>query len=161
MAYTSAEARQDLLDAFAEAIEHIGVALADLGAAYELLDERNGDRLEDELFGPVQRAYGRAKSTYAQFADRHGMTARTFGTASPGRPSIGAKGLIDSAVDAVARADAALSELQDSSLPTEVGDASCGRRSRACESSSPACASEPARLSERWAGRLTAFWLEG
>ena len=33
MAYTSAEARQDLLDAFAEAIEHIGVALADLGAA--------------------------------------------------------------------------------------------------------------------------------
>ena len=63
MAYTSAEARQDLLDAFAEAIEHIGVALADLGAAYELLDERNADRLEEELFGPVQRAYGRAKST--------------------------------------------------------------------------------------------------
>ena len=47
MAYTSAEARQDLLDAFAEAIEHIGVALADLGAAYELLDERNADRLEE------------------------------------------------------------------------------------------------------------------
>ena len=34
----------------------------------------------------------------------------------------GAKGFIDSAVDAVAEADAALSELQDSSLPTEVGD---------------------------------------
>ena len=122
MAYTSAEARQDLLDAFAEAIEHIGEALADLGAAYELLDERNAVRLEDELFGPVQRAYGRAKSTYAQFADRHGMTAAPS-RAPPGRPSIGAKGLIDSAVDAAARADGALSELQDSSLPTEVGDA--------------------------------------
>ena len=123
MAYTSAEARQDLLDAFAEAIEHIGVALADLGAAYELLDERNADRLEEELFGPVQRAYGRAKSTYAQFANRHGMMAPSFETPASGRPSIGAKGLIDSAVDAAARADGALSELQDSSLPTEVGDA--------------------------------------
>ncbi len=122
MAYTSAEARQDLLDAFAEAIEHIGVALADLGAAYELLDERNGDRLEVELFGPVQRAYGRAKSTYAQFADRHRIASRGFPTPSPGLPSTGAKGLIDSAVGSVAQADAALSGLQDSSLPTEVGD---------------------------------------
>jgi hypothetical protein len=122
MAYTSEEARQDLLDAFAEAIEHIGVALADLGAAYELLDERNGDRLEEELFGPVQRAYGRAKSTYAQFADRHGMTNRGFPTPSPGLPSTGAKGLIDNAVGSVGQADTALSGLQDSSLPTEVGD---------------------------------------
>jgi hypothetical protein len=122
MAYTSAEARQDLLDAFADAIEHIGVALADLGAAYELLDERNADRLEAELFGPVQRAYGRAKSTYAQFSERHGMSGRTFATPSPGLPSTGAKGLIDSAVGSVAQANSALSGLQDSSLPTEVGD---------------------------------------
>ncbi|HMJ96482.1 MAG TPA: hypothetical protein VK486_11545 [Thermoleophilaceae bacterium] len=123
MAYTSAEARQDLLDAFAGAIEHIGVALADLGAAYELLDERNADRLEEELFGPVQRAYGRAKSTYAKFADRYGMPSGSFATASPGLPSTGAKGLIDSAVGSVAQADGALAGLQDSSLPTEVGDA--------------------------------------
>jgi hypothetical protein len=122
VAYTSAEARQELLDAFAEAIELIGLALAALGAAYEQLDEANADRLEAELFGPVQRAYGRAKSTYAQFADRHGMATRTFAPASPGIPSIGAKGFIDNAVDAVADADSALSELQDSSLPTEVGD---------------------------------------
>jgi hypothetical protein len=122
MAYTSAEARQDLLDALAEAIEHIGVALADLGAAYELLDERTGDRLEEELFGPVQRAYGRAKTTYAQFAERHGIAGRSFPAPAPGLPSIGAKGLIDGAVGSVAQADGALSELQDSSLPTEVGD---------------------------------------
>ena len=122
MAYTSAEARRELLDAFAEAIEQIGFALADLGAAYEQLDERNGDRLEAELFGPVQLAYGRAKSTYARFADRHGVAGRAFAAPSPGPPSTGAKGFIDSAVDAVAQADRTLSELQDSSLPTEVGD---------------------------------------
>ena len=122
MAYTSAEARQELLDAFAEAIERIGLALAALGAAYEQLDERNADRLEEELFGPVQLAYGRAKSTYGQFATRHGMTSPTFVTPSPGIPSTGAKGFIDNAVIAVAEADGALSALQDSSLPTEVGD---------------------------------------
>jgi hypothetical protein len=122
MAYTSAEARQELLDAFGEAIERIGLALAALGAAYEQLDEYNADRLEAELFGPVQRAYGRAKSAHTQFAGRHGMESRTFATPSPGIPSIGAKGFIDSAVNAVAEADSALSELQDSSLPTEVGD---------------------------------------
>ena len=122
MAYTSAEGRQELLEAFAEAIEQIGFALADLGAAYEQLDERNADRLEAELFGPVQRAYGRAQATYGRFADRHGMAGRSFPPPSPGLPSTGAKGFIDSAVDAVAEADTALSELQDSSLPTEVGD---------------------------------------
>ena len=122
MPYTTAEARQELLDEFAEAIERIGVALAALGAAYEQLDEHNADRLEAELFGPVQRAYGRAKSTHAQFAERHGLPGRTFAAPEPGIPSIGAKGFIDSAVDAVAEADSALSALQDSSLPTEVGD---------------------------------------
>jgi len=122
MAYTSAEARQELLDVFAEAIEHIGLALAALGAAYEQLDEHNADRLEAELFGPIQRAYGRAKSTYAKFADRHGMPSRSFATPSPGIPSTGAKGFIDSGVNAAAQADSELSGLQDSSLPTEVGD---------------------------------------
>jgi hypothetical protein len=123
MAYTTAEARQDLLDAFGEAIEHIGVALADLGAAYEQLDEHNADRLEGELFGPVQLAYGRAKRTHSGFAERHGFSSGPFESASAGIPSTGAKGFIDNAVDAVAKADGALAELQDSMLPAEVGDA--------------------------------------
>ena len=122
MAYTGAEARQELLDVFADAVDRLGFALAALGAAYEQLDEHNADRLEAELFGPVQLAYGRAKTTYARFADRHGMPKRSFQTADPGLPSTGAKGFIDSAVDAAAEADRTLSELQDSSLPTEVGD---------------------------------------
>jgi hypothetical protein len=122
MAYTSAEGRQELLDAFAQAIERIGVALAALGAAYEQLDERNADRLEEELFGPVQLAYGRAKSAYAKFAERNGGAGGAFATASPGLPSTGAKGFIDNAVAAVSAADGTLASLQDSSLPTEVGD---------------------------------------
>jgi hypothetical protein len=122
MAYTGAEARQELLDVFADAIDGIGAALAALGAAYEQLDEQNADRLETELFAPVQRAYGRAKATYAQFAERNGMGTRTFDQASAGIPSTGAKGFIDSAVGSVAQADGDLSALQDSSLPTEVGD---------------------------------------
>ena len=122
MAYTTAEGREELLGGFAEAIEEIGFALAALGAAYEQLDERNADRLEEELFGPVQRAYGRAKASYARFAERHGMASRSFAAPSPGVPSTGAKGFIDMAVDAVSRADGVLSSLQDSELPTEVGD---------------------------------------
>jgi hypothetical protein len=122
MPYTSAEARQELLDAFAGAIEEIGVALAALGAAYEQLDEHNADRLETDLFRPVQLAYGRARSAHAQFGERHGLPSRAFVTPSPGIPSVGARGFIDSAAEAAGEADRALSDLQDSSLPTEVGD---------------------------------------
>jgi hypothetical protein len=122
MAYTTAEGRQELLDGLAEAIDHIAVALAALGAAYEQLDERNADRLESELFGPVQHAYGLAKRTHAQFAGRHGMTSASFETSSAGIPSTGAKGFIDNAVSAVAAADSSLATLQDSMLPAEVGD---------------------------------------
>src|SRR5687767_10102350 len=49
VAYTSAEARQELLDSLALAIDQIGLGLAELGAAYEQLDEHNADRLEEHL----------------------------------------------------------------------------------------------------------------
>jgi hypothetical protein len=123
MAYTTAEGRQELLDTIAEAIDDLGFALAALGAAYEQLDEANADRLEDELFGPVQVAYGRAKRTHAEFAGRHGLTSRTFEAASPGLPSAGPTGFIDSAINAASKADSTLATLQDSLLPVEVGDA--------------------------------------
>src|SRR4249920_27096 len=122
MAYTAAEGRQELLHAVAEAIDDIGGALATLGAAYEQLDEHNADRLEAELFGPVQLAYGRAKRAHAEFAGRHGLASRAFEAPPAGLPSTGAKGFIDSAVAAAARADNTLATLQDSMLPVEVGD---------------------------------------
>src|SRR6476661_7163984 len=123
MAYTTVEGRRELLDTVAAAIDEIGFALGSLGAAYEQLDEPTADRLEDELFGPVQVAYGRAKRTHAEFAGRHGLTSRVFEAPSPGLPSTGSKGFIEAAVNAAGAADSALAALQDSMLPVEVGDA--------------------------------------
>jgi hypothetical protein len=123
MAYTTVEGRQELLDSLAGAIDQIGLALASLGAAYEQLDEPTADRLEEELFGPVQVAYGRAKRTHTEFAGRHGLTSPAFEAPSPGLPSTGSKGFIEAAVNAAGAADSALAALQDSMLPVEVGDA--------------------------------------
>jgi hypothetical protein len=122
MAYTTAQAREQMLQSVAQAIEEIAFALASLGEAYEQLDEQSADRLEGELFRPVQVAYGRAKRTYAEFAARHDLPGKTFEPASPGAPSHGVKGFLDSAVDAAGRADSTLATLQDSMLPVEVGD---------------------------------------
>src|SRR4051794_1820067 len=105
MAYVTAEARQQLLDTVADATDQIGVALAALGDAYELVDETTGDRLEAELFRPVQAAYGRARRTHSEFAGRHGLPTRTFEPASSGASSRGVKGFLDSAVQAVGQAD--------------------------------------------------------
>ena len=76
MPYTTAEARQQLLDALAQATDEIGLALALLGEAYDRLDEHAAERLERELFRPVQIAYGRAQRTHAEFAQRHGLPGR-------------------------------------------------------------------------------------
>jgi hypothetical protein len=123
MTYATADARQGLLDTVAVAIEQLGAALAALGEAYEQLDEQSAERLEEQLFRPVQIAYGRAQRTYAGFAGRHELPLRTFAPATLPAPASGARGFIDSAVEAVASADRTLSELQDSMAPVEVGDA--------------------------------------
>jgi hypothetical protein len=125
--YTTAEGRQELLDGLAEAIDEIGFALASLGAAYEQLDVATADRLEDELFGPVQRGYGRAKRAYAAFAARAGLEAESFGEQSAGLPSTGAKGFIDNASAAISAANGKLATLQDSPTFLEVGDAELRR----------------------------------
>jgi hypothetical protein len=122
MSYIAGEARQDLLDILGEAIDEIAVALAALGEAYEQLGTMPADRLEEELFRPVQAAYGRAKATHTAFAQRYGLPTQTFVPANPGLPSTGVRGFVDNAADAVAQADGQLSELQDSMMPVEVGD---------------------------------------
>jgi len=123
MAYVTAEARQQLLDDVAAATDTIGIALACLGEAYEQLDEHSADRLEEELFRPVQLAYGRARRTHAEFAKRYGMPGRAFAPGATRGASGGVRGLLDAAVAAVGEADAALVALQDSMMPVEVGDA--------------------------------------
>jgi hypothetical protein len=122
VSYIAGEARQEMLDTLGEAIDEIAVALAALGEAYEQLGTVPADKLEEQLFRPVQVAYGRAKRTHAGFAERHGLPSRTFTPATPGLPSTGIRGFIDTAVDSAAEADSILTELQDSMMPVEVGD---------------------------------------
>jgi hypothetical protein len=122
MTYSADEARQQLLDEIAAAVDALAVALAAVGAAYEQLDEQSADRLEEDLFRPVQAAYGRAQRTHAGFAERHRLPGRTFSPAPLERASHGVSGLLEHAVDAVADAEELLSDLQDSMAPVEVGD---------------------------------------
>src|ERR1044071_1962066 len=102
----------------------MGAALGALGDAYEQLDERTADALEESLFRPAQAAYGRAKRTYAGFAARHGLEAgRPFEQVSPGAAARGGRAFVEMAVESVEEADTILTELQDSMRPVEVGDA--------------------------------------
>jgi hypothetical protein len=122
MSYTTAEGKEQVLSDLAVAIEQIAEALAAFGEAYEQLDERAGDVLEEKLFRPVQSAYALARRTYSDFAARSNLRARTFAphTAGPAGQSI--QSLIERAVDAVHDADQSIADLQDSMLPVEVGD---------------------------------------
>ncbi len=111
-----------MLGDLAAAIEQIAEALAALGEAYEQLDERAGDVLEEKLFRPVQSAYGRARRTHSEFAARSGLKSRRFDPHTPGPASQSVQSLIERAVDAVGDADQSIADLQDSMLPVEVGD---------------------------------------
>ena len=122
MAFSTVEARQQLLDAIADAIDELAFALASLGEAFEQLDERTGDTLEEQLFRPAQSAYGRAKRTHAEFAARHRLSTSDFEPQSAGLPSRRAKGFIEDAIEGLSKADGALAGLQDSEMFVEVGD---------------------------------------
>jgi len=122
MSYIAREARQELLETVARAAEDIGAALALVEAAYELLDEGSADRLEEQLFRPVQRAYGRARRTHSGFAERHGLDARALSPRQPTHAAAQPRELVEDAADAAVEAEDQLSELQDSMMPVEVGD---------------------------------------
>ena len=122
MAVSTAEARGRILADLAAAIAQLGFGTACLGEAYEQLDDATADRLEQTLFRPLQKAYGRAKRTQASFANRFGLEATALASASPGLASQGVKVFVTRAATAAAEADRRLAELQDSMLPIEAGD---------------------------------------
>ena len=122
MSYTNAQARQRLLDALAQATNDIALAVANLTAAYEQVDDDAADRLEAQLFRPLQSAYGQAQRTYSEFAREHAMPVRSFGAGEAHVRDHDALGAIEAAATAIARADLELGTLQDSMLPVEVGD---------------------------------------
>ena len=137
MTYLTAEARQRLLDDMPISIEELALALALLGAAYELLDEQTADRMEEQLFRGVQTAFGRAQRTHAAFAARYSLQGRTFEQPSAGLPSQGARAFLD------ARA-------RRSPRPTRCSPSS---RTRCCPSRSatPSCAPAWPRSARSWA----------
>jgi hypothetical protein len=122
VAYRAGEARQQLLDDMATAVDQLALAVAALGEAYEELDEQTADHLEAELFRPAQHAYGRLRRTHSEFAERFALPGRTFERSSGGSHSGDPRVYVARAVEAIERADQILAELQDSMMPVEVGD---------------------------------------
>jgi len=122
MSYSSSDGRTQILSELERATEGIGSALTELGDAYEWLDEAMADRMEAELFRPVQAAYGRAQRTHSAFSQRHGRAPIVFASGGHhGHPG-DARGAIERAAAALTQADELLGTLQDSMLPVEVGD---------------------------------------
>jgi hypothetical protein len=123
MSFSSADGRTQVLEVMGAAADRLAVALGLLSGAYELLDERTAEQLEDDIFRPVQLAYGRLRRTHAEFAARSKLAGRDFPQAPEGAPARGLQGLVEGAVGEVLAADGELATLQDSMLPVEVGDA--------------------------------------
>jgi hypothetical protein len=122
MSFTTAEGRHQLLDEVSAAIAQLATSIACLTEAYEALDEDTGDRLEEQIFRPVQAAYGRARRARAEFAERYGLQN---GRSEPTPPTVGVhdpRTHIERALEAVQAADHGIAELQDSMLPVDVGD---------------------------------------
>jgi hypothetical protein len=122
MSYTSEEARRQLLDDLADAVDALSLALASLGEAYEEVDDQTAELLDAELFRPIRSAYARARRTHTEFARRYALPEREFApeavVAHSGDPRVH----IERALDATERADHLIAEMQDSMLPVEVGD---------------------------------------
>jgi hypothetical protein len=122
MSYTTAEGREQILRELDQASAQIELALGYLSDAYELVDVNLADRLEEQLFGPVQASLARARRTHSEFARRVGMQADSAKAPLGGAQPHGARALIEAAADAIDQSDHWISELQDSMLPVDVGD---------------------------------------
>jgi len=122
MSFAASDARRELLEEVALAVGELARAIAAIGEAYDALDEHMADRLEEELFRPLQGAYAAATRAHAGFASRHGLPAQRFEPADRPAPQP-VRALVERAADDAAHADQILADLQDSMMPVEVGDA--------------------------------------
>jgi hypothetical protein len=122
MSFTNAEGRRRLLDDVIDATGDLARSIACLTEAYEALDEQTADRLEEQMFRPVQAAYGRARRTHTEFAGRYRLPDGARAEVTPGVAAHDPRAYIERAVQAVEAADQRIAELQDSMLPVDVGD---------------------------------------
>lgn len=123
MPRTALEDREQILDELGAAVDQLALAAGCLSEAFELLTVDAADRLEAELYRPVQKAFGRAQRAHTQFAERCALPGREFDLRSPGLRSQGAGAFVERAVTASTAAGRMIAELQDSMLPIESGDA--------------------------------------
>jgi hypothetical protein len=122
VAYSNEEGRTQLLDDVIEAADDLARSLAWLTEAYEAVDEQTADRLEEQMFRPVQAAYGLVRRTHTEFAARYRLP-NGRAAAAPNSVAVQApQAYIEHAVEAVETADQRIAELQDSMLPVDVGD---------------------------------------
>src|SRR3954447_1607456 len=105
MAQTMLEARTQILDDLAAALDQLGLAVACLSEAFEQLAVDSADRLRADLYRPAQRAYGRGQRPHAQFAQRTGLGGDTFTPPSAGPASQGVKELVQKMAAALADGD--------------------------------------------------------
>lgn len=122
--YDPAEARRALVDDLLGAAQDVAEAIAYASAAYDLLDDTSGDRLEEQVFAPLQKALGALRRAAEGFATRHGIAAPAAAPPPPEpHPSQGVAALLDGCGAAARRADDHLGTLQDSLLLIDLGDA--------------------------------------
>ena len=146
---TDREARQELLDDLATAIDELAIALAVFGAAYELLDEtapptawrRAVSPVADRL-RPREAPLRRLRRPLLAQAPHLQATERVLG-------SQGVRAFLERAVRSHRRGRQAFVELQSSMMPVEVGDRSCAPTSPRCVSSSRPTHGERPRASAR------------
>jgi hypothetical protein len=122
MSFTNEEGRRQLLDDVGGAVDELAVAIACLSEAYEALDEDTADRLEADMFRPVQAAYGRARRARSEFAERYHVADGNSDSAPAAIGVQDPRQYIERAVEAAEAADQRIAELQDSMLPVDVGD---------------------------------------
>jgi hypothetical protein len=121
VSYTAESGRLQILEETAAAVVQLAVALAELGEAYDHLDEHTAELMEDEVFRPLQGVYGQLKRTQSEFGDRYHLPVPSDEAATRPAPE-DPRTAFEHAADSIETADQILSELQDSLLPVEVGD---------------------------------------
>ena len=123
MAFTTREAHEQIVAELGWAVGQIALASETLSDAYERLDVTTADRLEDELYRPLQRSFGRAKRTLVQFAGKVGIEPSE---GEPDETNLGrltVKQTIERAVALAADGGQRIAELQDSDMAIAAGDA--------------------------------------
>jgi hypothetical protein len=116
------ESRSQLLAALAAQTERLGRAVAQVAEAYDHLDERTAERLEEGLFKPLQRAYGRAQRAVREYAASQGLPQPTLNQAPPPLPAVGVRELVARALSELEEADLGLVAIQDDELYPELSD---------------------------------------